>query len=273
MWLKVHHPLAFYAASLAKLGDDKKTVEYKRPRLLQDARKKGIEILPPHLTISEANWVSDPAHNAVRAGFMQIPGIAQATTAAILNQRRDEPFENWADLIKVKGIGPKGMEKIRGFCENGDPFGLDLVGRVLQKYRKNIRAGSGDWAGLPVATHTSDTIPRSGEHDCVWMGLVRSINYQNYVENQRTRTGEEEKDIIARMRDPHLVDSCVLRCYDDGDEDVYVRFNRWEFPKFRKALEGISVNSDIIIVRGRKREDFGISLHSSAMVVLDATGD
>lgn len=269
MWIKVHHPLAFYAASLAKLGDGKQEIEYKRPRLLQDARKHSVNVLPPSLDVSGVNWVSSPSENAIRAGFIQIPGIGPATCQSIIDMRETVPFDSWSDLIRVKGIGPKSMEKIRDFCENDDPFDLDLVGKVLTVYRDDISNGTGDFGGLPKPTHTSDTIPRSGEHTCVWMGLVRSINYQNFVENQRTRTGESEEDIIARMKDPHLVDSCVLRCYDDGEEDVYVRYNRWEFPKFKKALEDITPNNDIILVHGRKREDFGISLHASSLIVID----
>lgn len=272
MWVKVHHPLAFYAASLQKLPDDK-AHEWKRARLLQDARKHGFKVLPPDLDVSTASWVAEPEMGAVRAGYCQIPGVGAATAVAIIAERERSPFSNWSDLLRVKGIGPKSLEKIRAFCDRDDPFGLDLVGEILGEYRRGIAGGSGEYSGLPVPTHTSDGIPRSGEHNVVWMGIVRSINYQNYVENQRTRTGEEEADIIARMKDPHLVDSCVLRCYDDGEEDVYVRFNRWQFPRFKEALEDITPNHDIIIVYGRKRDDFGVSLHSSAMVVIDPDGE
>ena len=273
MWIKQHHPLAFYAASLAKLGDSKTAVEYKRPRLLADAMKRGIKILPPSLSNSRENWRSVPSENALQAGFAQIPGIGPAMCSALLTENEREPFKEWKDLIRVKGIGPKKMEMIREFCEQPDPFQLEVVGRVLGEFRDGIRSGDDAFAGLPTPTHTSDEIPRNGEHQVTWIGMVRSINYQNYVENQRTRTGESEEDIIARMKDPHLVDSCVLRCYDDGDEDVYVRFNRWEFPKFKADIEDIAINHDIVIVHGRKREDFGVSLHASAMIVLEPSSD
>lgn len=273
MWIKVHHPLAFYAASLAKLGDGKKEREYKRPRLLADAVKHGVKVLPPDLVVSDKTWVADPKARAVRAGFTQIDGIGPATWKAIAAAREERPFEDWADLIRVKGIGPKTILKIRAFCENEDPFDLDLVARVLGEFRKGIENGDDDYVGLPEPTHTSDQIPRQGEHTVTWMGLVRSINYQNFVENRRTRTGDSEEKIIAEMKDPHLVDSCVLRCYDDGEEDVYVRFNRWQFPRFKEALEDLQINQHVIIATGHKREDFGISIHASSMVVIDPEPD
>lgn len=272
MWIKVHHPLAFYAASLSKLGNDK-AHEYKRKRMMVDAVKHGISILPPDLAASEETWVADWDKQAVRAGYMQVPGIGPATAPAILSAREELPFTTWSDLKRVKGIGPKTIDRIRRFSESEDPFELELVGKILGQYRRKIKRGVVGFAHLPKPTHTSDTIPRDGEHDVIWMGMVRSINYQDYVENQRTRTGDEEEAILARIKDPHLRESVVLRSYDDGDEDVYVRFNRWEFPRFKAAVESIVPDRDIIIVHGRKRDDFGISLHCRAMVVLDPTED
>lgn len=272
MWIKVHHPLAFYAASLSKLGNDKAS-EYKRKRLMVDAVKHGISILPPDLAASDMTWVADWDKQAVRAGYMQVPGIGEANATLILREREERPFLEWKDLQRVKGIGPKKIELIRRFAESDDPFELELVAKILGKYRRAIKRGQVGFAHLPKPTHTSDTIPRDGEHDVIWMGMVRSINYQDYIENQRTRTGDDEDVIIARTKDPHLRESVVLRSYDDGDEDVYVRFNRWEFPRFKKAVESIVPNRDIIIVHGRKRDDFGISLHCYALTVLDPTGD
>lgn len=273
MWIKVHHPLAFYAASLARVGDGKKELEYKRPRLLQDAIAHGVKILPPDLKVSGKNWSSDKKSNAIRAGFAQVPGIGNVTMSSIMEERQITPFKEWKDLIRVRGIGPKSIDKIREFCESDDPFGLDLVARVLGQYRASILSGDSDFIGLPNPTHTSETIPRTGQHSIVWMGFVRSIDHKNYMEDQRARTGGSEAEILARTRDPHLMESAVLHCYDDGPEDVYLRFNRWEFPRFREAIEGISLMNDIVIVRGKKREEFGVSLHCSTMVVLDPTED
>jgi DNA polymerase-3 subunit alpha len=265
MWLKRHHPLAFYAAQLRKTAKDK------WPRLLKDARKHGVKVLPPDLLVSGETWSPDWEAGAVRAGFTQIDGIGQKTWERIAEVKAADPLglTDWYDLIKVKGIGPKTIQKIRAFAELEDPFELDRVGKILKEYRANLAAQRGEWRGLPIPTHMSDEI---GRHDVIpniiWMGMVKQKNYQDYVENQRTRTGDEVEEILARTKDPHLLTSCVLRAYDDGDEDVYLRFNRWQFPKVKSQLEALEVDRDVVIVIGDKKDDFGISIHCKGIIVI-----
>lgn len=270
MWLKRHHPLAFYTAQL------RKTKKENWPKLLKDARKHGVKILPPDMLVSGESWTPDWAEGAVRAGFTQIHGIGKRTYAAIAETKTADPlgFTDWSDLIRVKGIGPKTIEKIRAFAENADPFSLEMVANILREYRDNLTAQRGEWHGMPIPTHTSDEI---GRHDnipgIVWMGMVKAKNYQDYVENQRTRTGDEVEDILARTKDPHLLTSCVLRAYDDGDEDVYLRFNRWQFPAFKETLEDLEPDRDVVIVIGNKKDDFGISIHCRYMIVITPDED
>lgn len=268
MWLKRHHPLAFYTAQLHK------TEKKKWARLLKDARNHGVNVLPPDLNTSQAQWTPDPAANAVRAGFEQVDGIGKVTAKNILDMRAEDPmgFSEWADLIKVKGIGDKTIAKIMAFCEKEDPFDLDLVTRVLTEYRSHIENRVGDFRHLPKPTHRSDEIPKI-KKNVVWMGMVKQKNYQDYIENQRTRTGDEVEEIRKRMKDPHLVTSCVLRAYDDGDEDVYLRFNRWQFPRVKEALEALENDRDIVLVIGDKKDDFGISIHCRAIIVINPDED
>lgn len=266
MWLKRHHPLAFYTAQLRKTAEDK------WPKLLKDARKHGVNVLPPDIVISERTWVPDYTVGAVRAGFTQIKGIGDKTWEAISKARSAAPmdFTEWPDLINVKGIGPKTIIKIVEFCESPDPFGLDRVREILEEYRRELRNQRGGWRGLPQVTHMSDDI---GRHDSVpnvvWMGMVRKKNYQDYVENQRTRTGDEVEDILARTKDPHLLTSCVLQAYDDGDEDVYLRFNRWRFPKVKDQIEALELDDHVVLVVADKKDDFGISLHVKHLIVIE----
>lgn len=265
MWLKRHHPVAFYAAQLRKIASEK------WPRLLKDARRHGVEVLPPSMAVSGATWEPDFAANAVRAGLTQIDGIGDKTYGAIDIARREDPtaFVEWEDLQKVKGIGPKTVAKIRAFAEQEDPFRLDYVKNILTEYRGNLAAQRGEWRGLPQTTHMSDQI---GRHDniqnVVWMGFVKKKNYQDYVENQRTRTGDEVSEILARTKDPHLLTSCVMQGYDDGDEDVYLRVNRWKFPELKDLIESLDPDKDIVMVVADKRDDFGLSLHVKQMLVI-----
>jgi DNA polymerase-3 subunit alpha len=179
----------------------------------------------------------------------------------------------WDMLKELKGIGPKTIEKIKDFAEQEDPFGLHVVSNTFAMLRTLVV--SGNEYGIPEPTHVSSTIPKTGTHNgIVWMGLPKKKNYQDFVENQRSRYGKEEAEIIAEMKDPHLVKSCVVQCYDDFDDDVYCRWNRWQFPHFERMLESLRTDgSHVLIVRGIKREDFGVSLHVKDAWVLSLEED
>lgn len=281
MWLKQHEPVAFYTAQLEKIGSGKKE-EPKKAKLMRDAIRHRVAIKPPSVVISGASWTADRYDaaeqertgdvGAVRAGYTQMKGIGVKTAEKIMELRNAKMelnghgFAEWADLEEVKGIGPKSIEKIVDFAAKEDPFDLALVARILGEIRGQINAGG---TGMPRPTHTSHEIPKQGKHRVTWMGIVRSREYKDYIEDQRARTGDSLDEIMARMNDPHLTKSCVLHCYDDGEEEVYIRFNRWAFPKFKDLIEGIEPDNDIIIVTGNKREDFGISLHALSMVSID----
>lgn len=330
MWIKQHHPTAFYASQLQKVNDEK------RMKLMQDARRHGTIILPPDINTSGATW-SAPVIGSVRAGFLQVPGIGPKTSEAIVNWRNqkigltessgslairgrmnEEPLDvevtdldaptskpvkpsanlparqrislrsteldvpvidaelswlDWNDLLEVKGIGPKTIEKIKDFVMSDDPFKLNKVADLFTTLRAVIVPDNP--YHVPVPTHVSDTIPRNGNHDgIVWMGIPKAKNYQDFVENQRSRYGKDIEEIIREMKDPHLVKSCVVQCFDDYDDDVYCRWNRWQFPKFQEMLESLSTDGDnVLIVRGMKREDFGVSIHVKDAWVLELSDE
>ncbi len=271
MWLKQHHPLAFYAAQLQKVGDDKEAVERKRPRLLRDAQRHGIKVLPPDLQRSRRTWSSDPETQSVLGGFSQIAGIGPSYSVAIEKARDANPsdFQIWADLQKIRGIGPKKIELIKDFAESDDPYGIDYVRNTLNAYREGMLSYKREWRGTPRPTHVSDSLLDAKDRQkVVWMGLVKSREYKDLIEDERAKSGDDVAEILARVKDPHLLKSCVLKCYDDGDEEVYVRINRWNFPRYEKALESIEMNKDVVIVTGLKSGGFGVSVQIRGLVII-----
>jgi DNA polymerase-3 subunit alpha len=263
MWLKQHHPTAFYAAALRKTPEDKKTNHARRNRLLKDAKRHSVEVVPPDILWSEANWsVTDDGR--VCAGFRQIPGIGPAMSNAILDYLDSKDWEAdpaWEDLINIKGIGPKTLERITTFAMDPDPFSLDLITNMMKDLRANLRPGNPYY--LPTPTHTSDTLPREGKHNVTWCGIPMIREYKDLIEDERARTGLSVEEILENTKDPHLLKSCVLKCIDDGDEEVYIRFNRWYFPNFADKIESLRLGgADAVIVEGIKREGFGVSIQA-----------
>lgn len=266
MWLKQHHPTAFYAAQLRKTPD-----ESRRTRLLKDAQRHGIKVVPPDLVDSEVNWSATDDGN-VCAGFIQIPGIGAKTAQAIvdyLEQTEWDALPSWYDLSNVKGIGAKTIERIVEFVADPDPFGLDRTRKIMADLRKMLEPGNPFY--LPTPTHTSDTLPREGTHDgVIWAGIPMFREYKDALEDERARSGKDVDEILAEMRDPHLLKSCVLKCVDDGDEEVYLRFNRWQFPKFQSAIEDLTLGGkEAVIAKGLKREGFGTNIQVKELWVVE----
>jgi DNA polymerase III subunit alpha len=263
MYLKVHHPAAFYAAQLQKVSEDK------WPRLIKDAAKHDILIKGVTPGLSSRTWRPIGTDKAV-AGWLQLKGVGERTAEAI--EAMGDEITCAEDLLKVKGIGPKSLEKFRDQMESDDPFGLEKARRVLDSVRGCLRSGE---IPLRYPTHSSeDILEAPKESTVIFMGLVKMVEYKDFVEDQRSKTGADPDLIRAGMKRPDLVTSVSLQCYDDSDEDVYVRINRFKFPKFASTLEGLRPDHDVVWVRARKSPmGFGANIHVEELYVIDPEDD
>lgn len=266
MWLKVHHPAAFYAAQLQKMDKDR------WPRLIRDAKRHGVEVTGVKPGRSERTWAPTGKHS-VSAGWLQLDGVGEITADRILAAEAEGlVIEKADDLLAVKGIGPAGVEKFREQIESEDPFGLEHTHNALEAVRLAIRRRE---LILPRPTVTSDHIQdlRTGQK-CIWIGKVKTREYKDIYEDERARTGDSLEDIRARIKRPDLATACVLHCYDDGEEDVYLRIPRFDFPKFKAGIEEIDLDSDILhVVAQRGRGSFGAALYVIRLTVLDPDDD
>lgn len=290
MYLKLHYPTAFYTAQLQKLNpNDTDRVR----RLLKDADRHGIKVKTPQLNRSKTNWSID-GDRSIIAGFVQVPGIGPRYADAIVaarkragtDEERDGPgdtafvassrFSRWSDLEMIKGIGPKKIQQIRAFAESNDPFGLEAVARTLSNMRAEIDSGE---MPVPRPTHYSDgvmalgsdprVVPGGSGVPVVWMGIVKKVEYKDAIEDERARHGTDIEEIKRTLKDPHLVKSATLMCYDDGDEEVYVRVNRWQFPRYKEEIASIAAGRDIIVVQGVRKAGFGANIHIRGITVIE----
>lgn len=268
MWLKVYHPQAFYAACLIKF-------EKNQYVLMRDAMKHGLEIVPPDLKTSDVNWIADG--DKIRAGFKQIPGIGIAMAEKIVESRKERPFDSWMDLIRVSGIGEKTAPKYAAFAESKDPFQIHRVDKVLDLVRKAITSGrlmdvdmKGRMIPLPTPNYRGSEIPTdAGNLPVTYVGIPRKRNPQDVIEDERARTGKSMAEVTATMKDAHLSKKMTVECFDDTDVLVYVRFSRYDFPRFEKALWNMNMDHDVLIVKGMKRKGFGTGIHVKAAWCID----
>lgn len=262
-WLKCHYPLEFYAASLAKASDQE--AQFK---LMKDALAHGISITPPILNTSRRTWHAVPSLGIV-AGWEQIPGIGPKTAERIDEMRwgpGGKKFTGWSDLQAIPGIGPKTVSSMENFATAHDPFGIHKTEKVMSRVMTWLHGQS----QVPVPTHDGSAIAaihmenrdfRSGKFEkgprVVYAGIVKGREYKDAIEDARSRSGMEIEEIIKTMKRPDLVKSCSLRCFDTTDEEIYLRINRWNFPRLRRTIESIAVNHDVVVAVGFRIAGFG----------------
>jgi DNA polymerase-3 subunit alpha len=271
MWMKVYYPGPFFKASLLTAGDGKDD----KPRvagLIRDARHAGINAEPPELRNAGISWTLDPgdwAHDPrILAGLSQIPGIGEKTAQAILDWRHalTGSVLGWKDVIGVPGIGPVSHAKILDFVQSSDPFGVDKAAEIVGEIREAIKAGQlrmpyPRYSALAVA----ETRPKS---PLCWAGLVRKIEYRDIIEDERARTGESIEQIRSRIDAPDLQKSATLKCEDEQGE-VWIRFNRWTFPKFAAKISTIVQNVDAVVVSGKRTQGMGAAIAADRMWVVE----
>ena len=105
-WLKRHHPAAF----LCGLLNSQPMGFYSPSMLIQDARRHGVSVLPPDVTVS--NWDSHLDENgAVRLGLREISGFSKAVAERIAAvDQKEQPFSNVADLAERAGLQRRDLD-------------------------------------------------------------------------------------------------------------------------------------------------------------------
>ncbi|WP_435166742.1 error-prone DNA polymerase [Falsirhodobacter sp. 1013] len=125
-WLKCHHPDAFCAALL----NSQPMGFYAPAQIVRDALDHGVEIRPICVNASHWDCTLEPAGDAfaVRLGLRMVKGLANIHAAAIVTERRDEPFTSIDDLWqRVAGVPVAALHRLA----EADAFrpGLDLARR------------------------------------------------------------------------------------------------------------------------------------------------
>jgi DNA polymerase-3 subunit alpha len=266
MWMKIHKPVAFYAAQLRSIDKEK------WPKLIRDAQDHGITVDGVDLNKSGSTW-TPTGPRRLSAGFEQLQGVGPKLSETIQADREEKgPFRSSADLLRVKGIGQATLDKMLPQIDGEDPFGLMRVQLALDSVRDAIAERS---IPLKSPNHNSDSIlDAKGGAQVVWVGMVKLKEYKDAIEDERARTGDDLETIRARMKRPDLATSCVLHCYDDAGEDVYVRVNRFAYEGLKAGLEEIRENTDVIWTLARKSKGgFGASIYADKIVVIDPEDD
>jgi DNA polymerase-3 subunit alpha len=239
MWFKIHHPAAFYAASLAKFWKD----EERRMSLLRDAVRHGIDVRPPTLD-SKASW-HVASEDEIRGGWEQVPGIGEKIAKVIIE---GGPYRTWEDLTELKGIGPKTIEKIQAFANQEDPFEILKLERAIASVTEAIVAGDLGRVPRPTcAVSEIGSVPEGARAVVLAQPVAR--NLRDIFETNRAKG--EELD-IATVKRPDLSQWVVLTVCDPEEQATFI-ISRFKYPDLQKRIWSMDVGSDdLVLLAGRK---------------------
>jgi len=93
-WLKAHYPTEYMAALLGSVGDEKDHLGV----YLAECRRMGIKVLVPDINISE--YAFTPKDGQIRFGLGAIRDVGGGVVAAIIEGRKDRPYQDFLDYIE-----------------------------------------------------------------------------------------------------------------------------------------------------------------------------
>lgn len=101
-YLKENYPVQYLAALMTYADETEKLVEY-----LEEARKMGVEVLPPDINESQVGF--SVIGKQIRFGFEKIGGVSATAVIGIIEERKKKRFTNIYDL--VTRTQPLGLQK------------------------------------------------------------------------------------------------------------------------------------------------------------------
>lgn len=259
MWFKVHHPEEFYAASVRHYG------EHKQRDILRDADSHAIRILKPRVGRSSGSWKPD-GKLRIRAGYGQIKGIGEKTAASIIEAQP----ANWDELVKIKGIGPKTVEKIKVWISQSDPFDIYRLENSIRAVKQELgRAGLKDESGpLPYPTHNSRELDEEEQgRRVVWLGELVKYNIRDVHEINVARGNTADLDNI---KDPHLREFCIIYARD-ADDQTMLKVNRWRFPEYKNDIFELKNNKNLLVLVAGRKPRYGVQVDK--LWVIDPSDD
>ena len=142
-YMKAHFPAEFFCGLL-----NAQPMGFYSPRVLvNEARREGIEILPPGINLSGEGFTVEKDGAAVRVGLKYTKSLSSKAIASILKAREKASFEAVVDLYSRTAVASDGIENLvkGGFLDalsSGSRYRLLGEVRKLPKKRRSRRTKS-----------------------------------------------------------------------------------------------------------------------------------
>ena len=140
-YMKRHYPAEFFCALL-----NSQPMGFYSPRtLLNEARREGIEVLPPDIHLSGEGFTVEDNGAALRVGLKYSKGLSKIALSSMLSEREKQPFVSAADLYQRTAVERDALENLirAGFLDHLAPEtgrnGLLAAASDLPKKRSRAR--------------------------------------------------------------------------------------------------------------------------------------
>ena len=107
-YMRYHYPAEFFCGIL-----NSQPMGFYSPRvLLNEARRLGIEILPPDIHLSGKDFIVEEDGSALRVSLRYCKGLSERTIPSIVSGRRRRPFSSVADLYRRSLVERDSLENL-----------------------------------------------------------------------------------------------------------------------------------------------------------------
>ncbi|MDP2736048.1 MAG: DNA polymerase III subunit alpha, partial [bacterium] len=111
-WLKTHYPVEFMSALLTAERNDVERIAF----LIEEARKMGIEVLPPGINESFSNFSVVPQKNQIRFGLLAVKNVGEGIVEAIIAERKARgtylSMQDFITRISSTNLNKKSLESL-----------------------------------------------------------------------------------------------------------------------------------------------------------------
>jgi DNA polymerase-3 subunit alpha/error-prone DNA polymerase len=270
-YLKTHYPAQFMAAVISNQGGFYSTFAY-----VSEARRMGVEILPPNVNKSDIRWKGRAG--AMRVGWVSIKGLSTHTQRRIVAQRKSTPYHDIMDFLeRVQPDDAEARSLIHAGAfdslhpkENRTSLLWELACR--QKSRSK-RSGAGDLFSVRSAI-SKPSFPPENEterlrHEFAVLGFLCDrhpmVLYAHALKKQKiVKAGDLHRFIGRQVRIAGLLITGKVVHTKHGDPMEFLTFEDETglvettfFPNVYRRFCTILDRSRPFILCGRVEEDFG----------------
>lgn len=168
-WMKEHHTLEYYAASMSTTGSDKSQ------GYLADMRRRGYRVVPPVMSNPTPGYsVLDDGTMAY--GLVNVDGMGGKTLESLV---ANAPYSGFSDFVDRSGCNRAMVEKLinGGFFREVYPNRRDLFLRFRgDDYRENLFGGELSEEGRVTAWHEEYTDAELAEFETEIYGRPLSVD-------------------------------------------------------------------------------------------------